>query len=101
MPVQAGPFYLSGTNQEAQISTQGLTTVGISVTGTFSATLQPGVTVGPSAAANTFVIPSTSQGTQSTITGTGDFTVNVAGYTTFQLNTATWSSGTAVVYLQG
>src|ERR1700684_3259872 len=70
---------LSGANQCAQISVTGQATVGIQVTGTFSATLQPEISIQGQAAQNTQVTPSNSSTAQSTITAAGIYASPVAG----------------------
>jgi hypothetical protein len=77
--------------------TQGV--VGISVTGTWSGTLQPQVAIGNDAAANVQVTPSTSSTAQNTITANGVFTAAVSGSTQFYLCGNTVASGTANVKL--
>lgn len=78
---------------------EGVATIGIQVTGTWTGTLQPQISVQGQAAANTQVTPSTSSVAQSTITGNGAFTAGVAGYSTFLLCGNTVNSGTANVFL--
>jgi hypothetical protein len=74
--------------------------VGITVSGTWSGTLQPEVSIQGQAAANTQVTPSTSSTAASTITANGTyFTVGVAGADTFLLCGNTVASGTANVFL--
>ena len=96
---QSGPFSVTGTGCNATIAVNSSTaTVGIQVTGSWSGTLQPKVSVQGQAATNTQVTPVGSTTAQSTITGNGVFTAGGAGMTTFLLcgNTVT---GTAVIYL--
>jgi hypothetical protein len=98
----AGPFYITAAGQIASISTSDQSCVGVSVTGSFTGTLQPGVTIGPNgpnAPVNTQVTPYGSSTAQNTITAAGGFNANVAGTTTFQLSATSLSVGTAVVYL--
>jgi len=91
---------LNAANQCVSIGALGKATVAISVSGTFSATLQPQATIQGQAAANTQVAPSTAPTTlQSTITTGGIYLEAVAGYTTTQLCVSAYTSGTAVVYL--
>ncbi len=92
----------SGTITSAQcvtIATPSAATVGIQVTGTFTGTLQPEVSIQGQAAANVQVTPSTSTTAQSTITATGVYTASVAGASTFLVCGNTVASGTATVYL--
>jgi len=74
-------------------------TVGIQVTGTWSGTLQPQITIQGQSPVNTVVTPVGSTTTQSTITANGGFTAAVAGASTFQVCGNTVSSGTAAVFL--
>jgi hypothetical protein len=74
-------------------------TVGIQVTGTWSGTLQPQITIQGNAPVNTVVTPVGSTTTQSTITANGGFTAAVAGASTFQVCGNTVGSGTATVFL--
>jgi hypothetical protein len=97
---KAGPFALSAANQcTPPIGTAGQATVGIQITGTFSATLQPEVTIQGQSPQNTQVSPSTSGTPQSTITTVGVYTASVAGYDGFLLCVSSYVSGTATVYL--
>ena len=76
-------------------------TVGIDVSGTFSATLQPQVIIGGgNAARNTAVEPYGSTTQQATITAVGGYhTVDLAGATTFIMCASGYASGTATVVL--
>jgi len=74
-------------------------TVGIQVTGTWSGTLQPQITIQGNAPVNTVVTPVGSTTSQSTITANGGFTAAVAGASTFQVCGNTVGSGTATVFL--
>ena len=76
-------------------------TVGIDVSGTFSATLQPQVIIGGgNAARNTAVEHYGSTTRQSTITAAGGYhTVDLAGATTFVMCASAYVSGTATVVL--
>src|SRR5580698_4344891 len=96
-----GPFtFKSSSSPCATVSVQDKTsTVGITVNGTFSLTLQPEVAVAGQAAANTQVTPSTSTTAQSTITAAGVYSANVGGYTTFLVCITGYVSGTATVYM--
>ncbi len=82
-----------------QLPTSRTATVGIQVTGTFSATLQPEVTVNGTTWANTQVTPSTSTTAQSTITAAGVYYASGAGAVSFQVCSTSYSSGTAYVVL--
>lgn len=73
--------------------------VAISVTGTWSGTLQPEISIGGDAPANTQVTPYSSSTAQSTITGNGAFRATIAGATQFLLCGNTVASGTANVKL--
>lgn len=99
----AGPFSINSTATSscASISTAGFATIGIQVGGTWSATLQPQVSISGQAAANTAVYPAGSTTSQATITANGIYYAPVAGAATFLLCASAYSSGTAVVYLQG
>lgn len=96
-----GPFVLTATTSPcAQIATADrYATVGIQVSGTFSATLQPSVTIQGQPAANTTVIPVASTTPQGTITAAGTYLASVAGVSTFQVCASAFVSGTATVWL--
>lgn len=99
---QVGPIVITATTSPCAtigVGPKGAQ-VAITVTGTFSGTLQPELSLQGQAAANTQVTPSTSSTAQSTITAAGTFfTVNVAGADTFLLCPTAFASGTATVYL--
>lgn len=96
-----GPFALTANNQCTKpVATDSRATVGIYVSGTFSATLQPEGTIQGQAAFNTQVAPSTSTTLQSTITTPGAYVGAVAGWSTFQVCVTAYTSGTATVWLQ-
>lgn len=97
----SGPFVLTATTSPcAQITTSdNYATVGIRVTGTFSATLQPGVTIQGQASTNTSVVPVGSTTSQNTITAAGTYTASVAGASTFQVCATGFVSGTATIWL--
>ena len=76
-----------------------ISTVGIQVSGTWSGTLQPEVSVAGQPAADAQVVPSTSSTPQSTITANGVYVAKVAGASTFLLCGNTVASGTASIYL--
>ena len=88
------PFSLNAANQCAQISTAGQATVGIQVSGTWSATLQPQVSIGGGAATNTSVTPTGSTSSQNTITANGVYSASVAAVDAFFLCVSAYSSGT-------
>jgi hypothetical protein len=81
----------------AAIPVTGVATLGIQVTGTWSGTLQPEVSIGGNAFVNTQVTPSTSSTAQSTITASGAYIASVAGYDQFQICFTSYASGTAVI----
>jgi hypothetical protein len=96
------PQNISALNGCARFDVGGLTTLGIQVTGTWSATLQPEVTIaGSNTVVNAQVTPSTSSTPQATITTNGAYVASVAGYNTFFLCATSYSSGTATVYFWG
>ena len=95
----AKSFTLNAANQCAQVSVAGYPTVGIQVTGTFSATLQPEVSIAGQSPQNTQVTPTTSATAQSTITTTGTYAAAVGGMDTFLLCVSSYVSGSAVVWL--
>lgn len=103
---KAGPFTINAsTSPCATIAVPQQSTVGISVTGTFSATLQPKVAMtgrdGSTAGApqNTQVTPTTSSTAQSTITTAGMYKSAVGGFDTFLVCVSSYASGTATIYL--
>jgi hypothetical protein len=87
------------SSQCVSIDVTAASTVGIQVTGTWSGTLQPEISIQGQAAANIQVTPSTSSTAQSTITANGVYTARVGGGSTFLLCGNTVSSGTANIYL--
>lgn len=95
----AGPFTInSSTSPCATISTQNKATVGISVTGTFSMTLQPEVAIRGNAQ-NTQVTPANSSTPQATITSANNYSAGVGGYDTFSLCVTSYVSGSATIVL--
>lgn len=102
---KAGPFTIkSSTSPCATIQVTNQATVGIQVTGTFSATLQPEVAIigrdgSTGTPQNTQATPSTSNTAQSTITAAGNYTASVAGYDTFLLCVTSFVSGSATIFL--
>lgn len=96
-----GPFNLTAQNQCAtvDVNSQNASTVGISVTGTWSATLQPEVQIAKQTAANTVVYPAGSTTSQGTITANGVYVAAVGGYDLFEICVSAYTSGTAVVYV--
>ena len=97
---KSGPFTINAsTSPCATIQTTANATVGIQVTGTFSATLQPEVSVQGQSPQDIQVTPSTSSTAQSTITGAGIYTAKVSGFDTFLLCVTSYASGTATIYL--
>lgn len=97
---KSGPFVLTATTSPcAKIQTTGQATVGIVVVGTFSATLQPQVSIQGQPLANVQVAPSTSSTPQSTITAAGTYTAGVAGYDLFSVCATGFVSGSVTIYL--
>lgn len=97
-----GPFVISSSTSPCaavDVGTQN-STVGITVSGTFSMTLQPSAAVAGQSAANVQVTPSTSTTAQNTITATGLYKAEVAGYQYFQVCVSSYVSGTATIYLR-
>lgn len=74
-------------------------TVGIQVTGTWSGTLQPQISIQGQAPQNIQVTPYSSSTAQSTITANGNFVARVGGGSTLLLCGNTVGSGTANVWL--
>lgn len=97
-----GPFVINATTSPcARVDVgSGNSSVGITVNGTFSMTLQPSVAIAGQASANAQVTPSTSTTAQSTITAAGVYKAEVAGYQLFQVCASAYVSGTATIYLQ-
>ena len=95
----AKTFTLNAANQCATIGVTNMSTVGIQVTGTFSATLQPEVSIAGQSPQNSQVTPSNSNTAQSTITTTGAYVASVGGYDTFLVCVSAYTSGTATVWL--
>ena len=99
-----GPFVITATTSpcaSVDVGT-GNSTVGITVKGTFSMTLQPSVSNAGQSADNIQVTPSTSSTAQSTITAAGSYKPvgGVAGYSLFQICPTAVVSGTATIYLK-
>src|ERR1035438_746055 len=74
-------------------------TVTIQVTGTWTATLQPQLSVRGQAAVNTQVAPKGSTTLQGTITANGVYSADVSGVDFFQVCTTAYTSGTANIFL--
>lgn len=97
---KSGPFTITSASSAcATISVTGQATVGIEVTGTFSLTLTPEVSVQGQAAQSSQVTPANSSTAQATITATGAYTASGSGFDTFFLCPTGYSSGTATIYL--
>jgi hypothetical protein len=97
---KAGPFTMTSTSSPcATITVSAQSTVGIQVTGTFSLTLTPEVSIQGQAPQDAQVTPSTSSTAQSTITTAGAYRASGAGYDTFLLCPTAYTSGTATVWL--
>jgi hypothetical protein len=101
-------FSISSTGSPcAVIRATNNATVGIIVSGVFTGTLTPTLqifSVSGSPTASTGVTPTPSSGSltpsrQATITATGGYTVNIGGFTQFNLCPTAWTSGTATVQL--
>jgi hypothetical protein len=93
---------LSAANQcTAPIDVTGLATLGMQMTGTWSATLQPEVAIGGNPAVNTQVTPSTSATAQSTVTANGVYVAAVGGYSSFLVCVTAYVSGTVTIHFQG
>lgn len=88
---------IGALNQSATIKTQGYASLGIQVTGTWSQTLTPQVSIDGTNWVATQVTPSASSTAQTTITANGVYSVPVAGYKFFQLTATGYVSGTAAV----
>jgi len=95
----AKTFTLKAANACAPVSVSTYASVGIQVTGTFSATLQPEVSIGGQSPQNTQVTPTTSSTAQATITTAGTYVAAVGGMDTFLLCVSSYVSGSAVVWL--
>lgn len=92
-----GPFTFTGTSCLPEANVEGQSQIAMTISGTWTGTIQPKVAVRGQAAANTQVVPSTSSTAASTITANGIYTSTVAGYTTFSLCGSTVSGGSATV----
>lgn len=105
----AGHFARGQTTQTLSANSQctnpidvtGLATLGMQMTGTWSATLQPEVAIGGQAAVNTQVTPSTSSTAQATITGNGAYVAAVGGYSSFLVCVTSYASGSVTIHFQG
>lgn len=96
---QVGPISIT-SSQCAQISTASQATVAMSVSGTWTGTLQPEGSIQGQTPFNIQIAPSTATTLQNTIVANGAYVGAVAGYSTFLLCGNTVASGTATVYLQ-
>lgn len=93
---------LSANNQCTKpIDVSNYATLGMQMSGTWSATLQPEVAIGGQAAVNTQVTPSTSTTPQATITANGIYVASVGGYSVFMVCTTSYASGTVTITFQG
>lgn len=98
----AGPFTISSSSSPcAKISVTGQGSVVAKVSGTFSITLQPELSMQGQPPDNTVVTPSTStSGTkQGTITAAGSYSAAVGSYDTFLVCVSSYVSGSATIYL--
>lgn len=94
-----GPVGITANGQCASITVSQQATVGISVGGSFSATLTPSVSVGSLPGTNVSVTPIGSSTSQTTITAGGNYSAVVSGMTNFSLCATAYASGTVFVYL--
>lgn len=98
----AGPFAISSsTSPCARISVTGQGSVVAKVSGTFSITLQPELSMQGQPPDNAVVTPSTSTtgAKQGTITTVGSYSAAVGSYDTFLVCVGSYASGTATIYL--
>lgn len=98
---RAGPFNLTANSQCATVivNAQSSSTVGIVVTGTWSATLTPKVIIAGQAAVSSAVYPYGSTTSQATVTSNGVYNSPIAAADKFQVCTTSYSSGTVTIYL--
>lgn len=80
------------------ISTDQKATVYFQVTGGWSGTIQPKVTIDGQAYVNLQVVPSTSTTAQNTVVANGAYSANVSGYSVFALCGATVATAPAKVF---
>lgn len=96
----AKTFTLNAANQCAPIGTNNLPTVGIDVSGTFSLTLTPYVSINGQTKRASQAVPSSSSTPQATITTAGGYTDPfVGGYDNFLLCVTSYVSGSVTVWL--
>jgi hypothetical protein len=95
---QVGPVPITSNQCAVVLLSNHYASVAITVSGTWTGTLQPQVIVQGQSPANVQVKASSSASPQNTITANGVFTASVAGVDTLQVCGATVSSGTANVY---
>lgn len=96
----AKTFTLNAANQCAPIGTNNLPTVGIDVSGTFSLTLTPYVSINGQTKRASQAVPSSSSTPQATITTAGGYTDPfVGGYDNFLLCVTSYASGSVTVWL--
>lgn len=96
----AKTFTLTAANQCAMIGVTGIPTVGIDVSGTFSLTLQPSVSINGGATRNSSVTSTTSgSSAQATVTATGGYKAPVGGFDNFSLCVSSYVSGSVTIVL--
>lgn len=96
----ARTFTLTAANQCAPIGVTGIPTVGIDISGTFSLTLQPSVSINGGATRNSSVTSTTSgSSAQATITATGGYRAPVGGFDNFSLCVSSYASGSVTILL--
>jgi hypothetical protein len=97
------PFVISSSSSpcaQIAIAADRTATVTIDVSGTFSITLQPQVSLSGGTAHNTDVTPSASQTPQATITAAGGYqATQISGWDLFQVCPTSYSSGSATITL--
>lgn len=92
---------ITGAADAVTIDADGVSSIGIQITGTWTATLQFECTVDDT---NWFSVQPwdiSSFGTDTSTNDNGNFIVNVAGYSQFRVRASAYTSGTATVTLQG
>ena len=90
---------ISGSGQSVTIATNGQTSVGIQVSGTFSGTILIKGSVDGTTYTPTSAVALTSGAISTTITAAYTGQANAAGLVSFQLTAITWASGNASVTL--
>ena len=92
---------ITALNGTVEIDTSGLSTVGLGISGTWVGTIVAEITVGDAVWDTVPLIDQTLAGAALSMTSNGNWLLGVAGALRLRLRASLWTSGTAVVYLEG